>query len=222
MSKKSTAEFFDSYAHGFNAIYGNKNTFLNNLINKYFRESMKLRYDKTIEGCYPIKGKTVIDIGCGPGHYSITLAKKGADYISGIDFAEAMIDLARQNAKNTGVENKCNFILGDFMNTVIKDKFDYSIVMGFMDYIEEPWKVIEKVLSITKAKAFFSFPVEGGVLAWQRKLRYKKKCNLFMYNIEQLHELFANLNYKKLEVEKISRDLFVTVYMENGNTGSAI
>lgn len=64
MLKNKTSEFFNSYAHDFNAIYGN-NTFLNKLINKYFKKSMKLRYLKTIEGCHPLHGKRVIDIGCG-------------------------------------------------------------------------------------------------------------------------------------------------------------
>lgn len=173
---------------------------------------MRLRYTKTIEGCYPIEGKSVIDIGCGPGHYGITLAKKGANYVCGIDFAEGMINLARQNAKYAGMEHICNFILGDFTIYAINDKFDYSIIMGFMDYIEKPGKIIEKVLSITKSKAFFSFPVGEGILAWQRKLRYKKRCDLFMYKMEQLQSLFEKTNCK-FEVENISRDFFVTVYM---------
>jgi hypothetical protein len=70
------------------------------------------------------------------------------------------------------------------------------------------------VLSITKSKAFFSFPAEGGILAWQRKLRYKKRCDLFMYNIEELHELFGSVSYKKIEFQKIGRDFFVTIFME--------
>ncbi|MEW5761544.1 MAG: methyltransferase domain-containing protein [Candidatus Thermoplasmatota archaeon] len=213
MAKKSTSDFFDSYAHDFNSIYGNKKTFVTSLINKYFRKSMKLRFIKTIEGCYPIEGKSVIDIGCGPGHYSIALAKKGAKYVCAIDFAKEMINLAKENAERAGVADKCNFIFGDFMTYPIKDKFDYSIVMGFMDYINEPRKAIEKVLSITSSKAFFSFPVDRGFLAWQRKLRYKMKCDLFMYNMEQLNKLFANFRYKSIKVEKISRDFFVAVYM---------
>ena len=64
--------------------------------------------------------------------------------------------------------------------------FDYSIAMGFLEYIEEPKKVIEKVLSITKLKAFFSFPVDAGMLAWQRKLRYKKKMR------------FVNVQYRTI------------------------
>lgn len=214
MSKENVSEFFDYYAHDFNAIYGNKNTFPHALINKYFRKSMKLRYTKSIEGCYPIEGKSVIDIGCGPGHYATALAKRGARYVCGIDFAEGMIDLARQNAKQLGLDSKCEFVFGDFMTYSIREKFDYSVVMGFMDYIKEPRRIIERVLSITKSKAFFSFPADGGILAWQRKLRYKRRCDLFMYSNEELRGLFANMNYKSIESEKIGRDFFISIFVE--------
>ncbi|MDO8281304.1 MAG: class I SAM-dependent methyltransferase [Thermodesulfovibrionia bacterium] len=209
-----TSDFFDMYAHGFNAIYGNKNNLLNNFINNIFRKSMKIRFVKVIEGCEPVEGKSVMDIGCGPGHIGISLAKNGAGYVFGIDFAEGMIELAKENAKLAGVEQRCEFILGDFMLTDIENKFDYSIVMGVMDYIAEPAEFIEKVLSVTRSKAFFSFPEDGGVLAWQRKLRYKKRCDLVMYKRESLNELFSGFKCKDVSIEKISRDFFVTAFME--------
>ncbi|MBI4847193.1 MAG: methyltransferase domain-containing protein [Nitrospirae bacterium] len=210
---KSTSGFFHSYAHDFNAIYGNKNTPLNSLINRIFRKSMRLRYAKTIEGCYPIEGKRVIDIGCGPGHFSIALARMGAQYVRGMDFAEGMIKIAKANAEDAGVGEACDFIMGDFTKDGIDGDFDYSIVMGVMDYIEEPKKAIEKVMSITKSKAFFSFPVDGGILAWQRKIRYRQRCELYMYTQEKLHELFSSsAGCGKFEIVKISRDFFVTAF----------
>ncbi len=51
-----------------------------------------------------------------------------------------------------------------------QDVFDYVIVMGFMDYMPDPEKVVAKVLSLTRNKAFFSFPVAGGMLGWQRQI----------------------------------------------------
>ena len=38
-----------------------------------------------------------------------------------------------------------------------------------------------KILSLTANTAFFSFPLNGGLLAWQRKLRYRRRCALYMY-----------------------------------------
>lgn len=209
--KTDVAGFFDKYAVDFNAIYGGKSGVFNNLINNYLRKSMKIRFIKTIEGCSPLDGKKIIDIGCGAGHYSIAMAKKGAEYIYGIDFAQGMIDLAKKTAEQSGVKDRCRFDLLDFMTTPITELFDYAIIMGFMDYIREPRRVIEKALSVTRSKIFLSFPAKGGFLAWQRKIRYLSRCSLFFYDRDMITGVFNGLHYKELTIEKIGRDFFVTV-----------
>src|SRR3984893_5881429 len=213
VSVNRTSEFFHSYAHDFNAIYGNSNTFVNRWINRYLRASMRLRYEKTIAGCSPIESRTVLDIGCGPGHYSVALAKNGAARVYGIDFADEMIAIARQNAAASGVENRCQFARHDFLAGPIDEKYDYTIAMGFMDYMADPRKTIGKVLSVTKGKAFFSFPADGGILAWQRKLRYKQRCPLYLYTRSQFDQLFSSVRPDQVRCEPIARDYFVTVTM---------
>lgn len=213
MARKTASDFFDSYASDFNAIYGGKNTFVHNLVNRVLRKSMRLRYMKTIDGCRPIEEHTVLDVGCGPGQYCITLAENGASRVCGIDFAEGMIGLAKQNARHHGVEGKCDFILDDFITRRFDDRFDYTIVMGFMDYIGHPGPIIDKVLSLTKTRAFFSFPAAGGFLAWQRKMRYRKRCDLFLYREHQIAELFENAACHRIEIARIARDFFVTAHV---------
>jgi 2-polyprenyl-3-methyl-5-hydroxy-6-metoxy-1,4-benzoquinol methylase len=213
MKRRSTLEFFSSYANGFNAIYGSKNTFINKLVNRSLRKSMKLRYQNTLEGCNPIGGKTVLDIGCGPGHFAIALAKMGAKEVVGLDFAKSMLDMAQQNAKSEGILHKCKFIDCDFFAYQTNDKYDYTIAMGFMDYMENSKATINKILSFTKGKAFISFPAQGGILAWQRRLRYKLKCNLFMYTQDQIKDLFLHAPCKRIVLDRLSRDYFVTAFM---------
>lgn len=211
MSNDRTSQFFDRYARDFSAIYGNKDTLVNSVVNQVFRRSMRLRYEKTIAGCFPIEGKTVLDIGCGPGHYSVELARRGAAKVHGVDFAEGMIDLSKRHAKDAGVEGRTQFELKDFFAFPEGTKYDYTIVMGFMDYMADPRKVVEKVISLTASRAFFSFPVDGGLLAWQRKLRYKSRCELFMYDEAAVRRVVAGLNYRAIRIEEAARDYFVTI-----------
>jgi ubiquinone/menaquinone biosynthesis C-methylase UbiE len=209
MAKSSVANFFDVYAHDFDAIYGTRHAALNRFINKHFRKSMRLRYEKSIAGCDPIEGRSVIDIGCGPGHFSIALASRGARRVVGIDFAEQMLAVARQHAREKGVSDRCHWISGDFLSHSFQETFDYAIICGVMDYIADARTMVDKVLSITTNKAFFSFPVAGGPLAWQRKMRYKSRCDLFLYSRPQLEELFSR-NDSDATIERIARDFFVT------------
>ena len=211
MSLDRTQTFFHQYANDFDAIYGNQNGVIDSVINRLFRKSMRLRYEKSIEGCEPVQGKSVLDVGCGPGHYSITVAQRGASRVVGIDFADGMLKLAEEHARKVGVADRCKFMVADFYAYAPQEIFDNVIVMGFMDYMSDPEKVVAKVLSLTRSKAFLSFPVAGGVLGWQRQMRYKKRCDLFLYSKEQLSKLFARFPEARATIEPISRDFFVTL-----------
>jgi 2-polyprenyl-3-methyl-5-hydroxy-6-metoxy-1,4-benzoquinol methylase len=211
MSTDRTQGFFHQYAGDFDAIYSNQTGLANGIINNLFRKSMKLRFVRTIEGCTPIEGKSVLDVGCGPGHYSITLAQRGAAKVVGIDFAEGMLQIAAQHANRAGVGFKCHFRVADFRKFDAGAPFDYVILMGFMDYMADPRVIVEKALSLTRSMAFFSFPVGRGFLAWQRSLRYRNRCDLFLYRQEQLEELFSSFSGVQAKIEPISRDFFVSV-----------
>lgn len=208
-----TSEFFQAYARDFDAIYGTRNTWLNRLINHFWRRSMKLRYEETLRGCTPIAGKKVLDVGCGPGHYAVALAQKGAAQVLGLDFAPGMLELARARAEQAGVADRCRFEVADFLAYPLNETFDYAVVMGFMDYVRESGPVIAKVLQATREKAFFSFPAAEGLLAWQRRLRYQRRCDLFLYSDRDLGQLFAATGTRG-EIKRLARDYFVTVYLK--------
>lgn len=215
-----TAQFFDNYAADFDSIYGNDNRSLERLANRLFRRAMLVRYEKTLAGCQPAAGRTVIDIGCGPGHYSIALARAGAEKVLGLDFASGMIEIARRRANALGVTQRCSFMLGDFLTYSISERFDYAIGMGFMDYVNDPRPVIDRVLAIVRKRAFFSFPKAGGLLAWQRQLRYRNRCDLFLYRKEEIHHLLSQTG-ASFSIESIGRDFFVTLEPESAGRGSS-
>jgi len=122
-----------------------------------------------------------------------------------------MIEIAKQRAERVGVADRCTFTLGDFLTAGGDEKFDYAIVMGFMDYIADPADLIGKVLRVCRGKAFFSFPADGGPLAWQRKLRYRNRCDLYPYTEPRIRALADASGAKSSSIEMISRDYFVTL-----------
>jgi len=208
-------QFFDDYALEFDSIYGGEQSFFGKFINSLFRKSMRLRFEKTLQYCLPVEDRTVLDIGCGPGHYCLTLARKGAKRVVGLDFSGEMIGIAKKRASAMGLSQRCEFVVQDFIDYDPNEKFSYVIIMGVMDYIENPKLFIKRVGDLTQKKAFFSFPVKGGILALQRKFRYKKRCVLFMYTYDQLNAVFNELFPHKYTIEKISRDYFVTINFES-------
>lgn len=211
---RNTAGFFDDYAADFDSLYGVEKNPLSRLISALFRKSMRERFALSIAGCKEPEGKTVLDIGCGPGHYSVALARRGAR-VTGIDFAPGMIELAKELAAKENVSDKCQFVLEDFANWTPPRKYDYSIVAGVMDYIADPHSFITRVLDCTRIGAFFSFPCDGGLLAWQRKLRYRPRCDLFMYREADIERLFADREGIVYTLQRIHRDYFVSVDIDS-------
>ncbi len=209
-----TRNFFNEYAHDFDELYGvPKNTF-NKIVNPIFRKSMRLRFEKTLDAVSPVQGKTVFDIGCGPGHYAVALAKAGAKKIVGVDFAPAMIDIAKHRAEIENVAGQCEFTVTDVLEYQASEKFDFSILMGFMDYIADPMTLIKKVITLTEDKILFSFPLDDGLLAAQRKWRYRNRCPLYMYKEKDLVKLLSSFAPLKYKIERISRDFFVTLFVK--------
>lgn len=208
---QNTEKFFHGYAADFNSIYGTESGFINSIVSSLFRKSMKERFVRTMKGCEPAQGKDVLDIGCGPGHYSVELARMGAKSVLGVDFAEGMLSISRDRAATNGVSGTCRFEKVDFFSANMPpESFDYVIVMGFMDYVEDPLTTIQRVMQLTREKAFFSFPTDGGFLAWQRKLRYRSRCPLYLYSQDSVEHLFKQVEDTTARIDLIHRDYFVT------------
>ncbi len=219
MAKRSTKDFFNDYAGNFSDLYGRPRGILQRASNILFRRSMKIRFVRTIEECQPIENRRVLDLGCGPGHYAVELAKRGAAEVLGLDFAEQMITLAGERAAEAGVGEKCRFACGDIMTFPIEKPFDYSVAMGLTDYISDLGQLLRRIAEVTSRKAVISFPESGGILAWQRKLRYQKRCELFLYSRSQIESALEDMSTSvgtKLawSIERIGRDFFVTLRFE--------
>jgi len=211
MARQRVKDFFDLYAEDFDSIYEGQRSLTGKLIDRFLRKSIKGRFLQTMQECSPVEGKTILDIGCGSGQYSTSLAVAGAKYVLGIDFSQKMIELAEERAERLNVQDGCRFVAANFMDYDFSKTFDYSIVMGFMEYVSEPNQAVVKIVKLTKNKALFSFPDSRGILAWQRRFRYRWKCPLFMYSRREIVDLLREISCRDIAIEKMSRDYFVTV-----------
>ena len=210
-AETNTGQFFDQYAVDFSKIYGTDNSKFSNLLNHIFRRSMYLRFQQVLAECRPIENRTVLDIGCGPGLYAVTLAKLGARKVVGIDLADRMVNLAKEYARSEGVEHKCDFFVGDFATSNFDEKFDYTVIMGVMDYIAAPAEFISNACNSTHGKVLVSFPEKSGILAQIRKVRYKNKCDLYLYNKPIIDRLMNNIDSNSYNIDKLARDYFLTI-----------
>lgn len=69
------------------------------------------------------KDKTVLDLFCYTGAFSVSAGIYGARSVKGVDIKEEWLALARENSRINGVSEKTEFVKGDVFS-VLKDIFD--------------------------------------------------------------------------------------------------
>ena len=92
----------------------------------------------------------VLDMGCGPGFFSIILARAGYR-VTAADYTPAMLDEARTNARNEGVEQAIDFCRMDAENLeVASDTFDVVVSRNLTWNLPHPERAYAEWLRVLK------------------------------------------------------------------------
>ena len=91
---------------------------------------------------------SVLDLGCGPGLFSILLAQKGHQ-VTALDCTENMLERARKNAQNAGVDIR--FVHADAQHLPFADEnFDLIVTRNLTWNLEHPKRAYREWLRVLK------------------------------------------------------------------------
>lgn len=82
-----------------------------------------------------LRGKRILDAGCGTGALAVEAAKRGADVIA-IDIAPNLIELARERLPSTLGEGRIDFRVGDMHDPALGE-FDHVVAMDSLIHYHE-------------------------------------------------------------------------------------
>lgn len=101
----------------------------------------------------PLKGATVLDVGCQIGYTCIKAAQRGADSILGVDVRRDVLDVAKDLALKLKLKN-VYFEHGDFLKFKLpKERFDIVFCLGLLHYFEmhEYAEAFDKLANLAKS-----------------------------------------------------------------------
>lgn len=105
----------------------------------------------------PLAGKKVIDIGCGGGILSESMARKGAD-VTGIDLGEKALKVADLHSLESGVAVRYKLISAEAMAAEEAGQYDVVTCMEMLEHVPDPSAIVRAVATLVKpgGHVFFS------------------------------------------------------------------
>lgn len=121
-----------------------------------------------------VKGKDVLELGCGGGQNAIVLAKWGARSV-GFDISEEQISYARKLAKRERV--KVPFYLGDMENLGVfeAERFDIVLSSFAIEYAENILTAFQEVYRVLRKTGVFVFAVAHPIIGRGKPLRFGRR-----------------------------------------------
>lgn len=209
-NEEKVKTYFQKQAVRFDTIYEDRKSLLQKLVDRFFRQVVKDRFNLTFQEIRELRGKSVLDVGCGSGRYALEFAQQGADKILGIDYAQAMIELAKSHAENVKEKAKCSFVCGHFTDYDFREQFDYTVAMGFFDYLKNPSAYLTKMKSLTRSKIIASFPKKWTLRNLIRKIRlFLVGCPVYFYSKREVEKLLKENQILEYKIFDLSRDFII-------------
>ncbi len=101
-------------------------------------------------------GLSVLDLGCGYGHFTISAARLVAPApVVGIEIDRHILEEARHNSFPL---TNCSWLNEDFLDLkkILTNKFDFVIMYSTFHGIPNPIKLVQDITTLLKPRGFFS------------------------------------------------------------------
>src|SRR3982750_4919786 len=92
-----------------------------------------------------LSGKSVLDIGCNAGFYSIEMKRRGAARVPGIDSDDRYLAQARLASETLGFDDIEFAKLDVYDVGAVGEKFDFVIFMGVLYHLRHPLLALDLI-----------------------------------------------------------------------------
>ena len=105
-----------------------------------------------------LRGKQVVDVGCGGGILSESMAQRGAAEVLGIDMADRPLKVAQLHAMESGVANiRYRQVAAEDLAAEQPGRFDVVTCMEMLEHVPQPASVVQACAQLVKPGGWVFF-----------------------------------------------------------------
>jgi 2-polyprenyl-3-methyl-5-hydroxy-6-metoxy-1,4-benzoquinol methylase len=169
---KDEARFFDAWAQK----WGDDGLPIDPLaLQRYTRPVLRRRFNKEFRFRVmgDLRGKTLLDVGCGDGLNAVMLAKMGAN-VTGIDVSPKAIELARRRGEVNGVTDRLSLVAAPLETADLPpDTFDLVWADGILHHVLDDLElVLDRLARWVKPGGLLVFAEPVNLFHAMRRLRF--------------------------------------------------
>jgi ubiquinone/menaquinone biosynthesis C-methylase UbiE len=163
------------------------------------------------------QGGDVLEVAPGPGYFAIEMAEGGAYRVTGLDVSRTMVELARTNAAEAGVE--VDFRRGDASAMPFSDdSFDLLTCSAAFKNFSEPHKALEEMYRVLRPggtalvvdlhrdvpmsdiRKYFAGMGLGTVERWMTVATFRFMLLKRAYTRAEFEQLLADIPFREKEI----------------------
>ncbi len=114
---------------------------------------LRLNYIEELAG---MEGQTVVDVGCGGGILSESMAARGAN-VTGIDLSEKALKVAKLHLLGSGQQGGYRKITAESLAQEKPHHFDIVTCMEMLEHVPDPMSVIQSCANLVKPGGWVFF-----------------------------------------------------------------
>lgn len=166
----------------------------------------------------PLKGARVVDIGCGGGILSESMARAGAQ-VTALDLAPEALDVARLHALESGLAIDYRLVSAEALAAEMPGQFDAVTCLEMLEHVPDPLSVLRACAGLLKpgGRLFlstlnrtpkaFALGIVGAEYVLGLLPRGTHRYERFLKPSE-LRRALVDLGFDQLEYEGLSYDPF--------------
>jgi 2-polyprenyl-3-methyl-5-hydroxy-6-metoxy-1,4-benzoquinol methylase len=172
------------------------------------------RAAKVLELLDPQPGETILDVGCGSGHYARLAAEAGARVIAA-DVAENYVEQARAHVGDA-LAGRCEFRVEDAERLSLPDEaVDKVLMTEVIEHVPHPEHAVREATRVLRPAGRLVVSTPSRFSPLNLAYSVKRRVRGYAFN-EHLHEFtpssFRRLVGERLEVEKMEYANFLLAY----------